>query len=73
MFLCLPKPPPAWGEEPSGGGVKETVGEHGGSGQQEADGLVAMEEAALGFAAGGALLLNSVAFQFVLHAGVLSL
>jgi hypothetical protein len=48
--------------------VEETVGEHGGSSQQEADGLVAMEEAALGFAVGCALPLNSVAPQFVIHA-----
>jgi hypothetical protein len=48
--------------------MQEAVGEDCGGGEQEADGLVAMEETALGFAAGGALLLNSVALQFVIHA-----
>jgi hypothetical protein len=47
--------------------VEEAISENGGRGEQEADGLVAMEETALLVAARGALLLNSVALQFVFH------
>ena len=47
--------------------MNETPGKDCSGGEEEADGLIAMEEAALGIAAGDALLLGSVAFQFVIH------
>jgi hypothetical protein len=47
--------------------VEEPVCEDSGGGEEQADGLIAMEEAALGFAAGLALLLDGEANQFVVH------
>lgn len=48
--------------------MQQAINKNSGSGKQQADGLIAMEEPALGFAAGGAFLLNSVVLQFVRHA-----
>ena len=50
--------------------MQQPISEHGGSGKQKADGLIAIEETALRFSPGSALLLNSVALQFVIHAWV---
>jgi hypothetical protein len=48
--------------------VKQPVSEDRGGRKQQADSLVAMEEAALGFAAGLALLLDVERDEFVVHA-----
>jgi hypothetical protein len=48
--------------------VEQAIREDSGGGEEEADGLIAMEEAALGFAAGLALLLDVVWDEFVVHA-----
>lgn len=47
--------------------MEQAVGEDCGGGEEQADGLVAMEEMALGFAAGLALLLDVVRDEFVVH------
>lgn len=48
--------------------MEQTVGEDGRGSEEQADGLVAVEEAALGFAAGLAFLLDVVRDEFVVHA-----
>jgi hypothetical protein len=63
----LPEFPPAGREKPACGGVQQVPGEDGCGYQQEADGLVAVKEAALGFAAGLTLLLDVIAFELVVH------
>jgi hypothetical protein len=49
--------------------VEQAPGEDRGSGEEQADGLVAVELRTLGFAVCFALLLDGEAFQFVFHAG----
>jgi hypothetical protein len=61
----LPQTPPACWEEPARGGVEQAPGEHRAGGEEQADGLVAMESTPLGIAAGDALLLDGIAFHFV--------
>ena len=48
--------------------MEQAVRENGGGGEEQADALVAMEKAALGGAAGLALLLNVVRDEFIFHA-----
>lgn len=50
--------------------MEEAPGQDGSGREQDADGLIAMEEAALGFAAGLALLLDVVAEEFVVHGAI---
>lgn len=64
---ALPESPPAGREKPACGGMEQAEDEHGGCGQQQADALIAMEEASLGLAPGLALLLDLIAFEPVIH------
>ena len=48
--------------------MKYAISQHSSSGQQQPDGLIAMEGFALVFAAESALLLDCEAFQLVVHA-----
>jgi hypothetical protein len=50
--------------------VKDAPGEDGRSGDEEADGLIAVEGFSLGFAAGLAILLGCEAFQLAVHLAV---
>jgi hypothetical protein len=61
----LPQSPPALGKEPACGGVEQAPGEHCAGGEEQAYGLVAMEGAPLGIAAGDALLLDGIVFHLV--------
>ena len=65
--MALP-PPPALGKEPAGGGVEQAVEQDGASRDQQSDGLVAVEAAALDITTALALLLDGIALQFVVHA-----
>jgi len=47
--------------------VEQAVGQHRCGGEEQTDGLIAIEGFALGAAAGDALLLDGVTFELVVH------
>ena len=68
--MPLPKTPPALGKQPARWGVQHAVCENSSGGKEQAGGLIAMEVASLGIAAGVALLLVGEAFEVIVHASV---